>query len=409
MRFLSQYRGLRKELYFLLIGRMMTNLGSMVWPMFTLILSRKLGLNATTIALCVMVYSIVSLPMALIGGRLADRYNKRNIIVVCDLVSIASFIYCSAVPVTLTSILIFSVASLFQSVEWPSYDALVADFSTSENREKAYSLNYLGGNLGFVLAPTIGGILFNDHLNLSFLINGISIALSTVLIYFGIKDVHREHSEESQGAYEKEIETNASALKWLKGCRVALMFVIITAITESVYSMYNYLMPLDMTAIYAERGSLLYGTMSSLNCAVVLVFTVLITSLFAKMKDTGKMVAGESLIFCGFAVFLAFARMPVFCYVAIVIFTWGEIFGAISMSPFITRRIPASHRGRITSIRQVVCSLTTSLVQLGVGFVYDRSGSTAAWLGVLGLGAISILLMIIMTSWDRKDFRAFYR
>lgn len=409
MKFLSQYRGLRKELYFLLIGRMMTNLGSMVWPMFTLILSRKLGLNATTIALCVMVYSLVSLPMALVGGKLADRYNKRNIIVVCDLVSIASFIYCAAVPVTLSSILIFSVASLFQSIEWPSYDALVADFSTSENREKAYSLNYLGGNLGFVLAPTIGGILFNDHLNLSFLINGISIALSTALIFFGIKDVHREHSEESQGAYEKEIDSNASALKWLKGCRVALMFVIITAITESVYSMYTYLMPLDMTAIYAERGSLLYGTMSSLNCAVVLVFTVLITSLFARMKDTGKMIAGESLIFCGFAVFLVLARMPVFCYVAIVIFTWGEIFGAISLSPFITRRIPASHRGRITSIRQVVCNLTTSLVQLGVGFVYDRTGSTAAWLGVLGLDAISILLMIIMASWDRKDFKAFYR
>jgi len=356
-----------------------------------------------------MVYSIASLPIALVGGRLADRFNKRNIIVFCDIVSIAAFVYCSLVPVTITSILIFSIASLFQSVEWPSYDALVADFSTSENREKAYSLNYLGGNLGFVLAPTIAGILFNNHLNLSFLINGVSIALSTALIFFGIKDVHREHSTETQGVYEQEIESNASALKWLKGCRVAFIFVVITSLTEAVYSMYNYLMPLDMTAIYAERGSLLYGTMSSLNCAVVLVFTVMITSLFSKMRETGKMIMGESLIFCGFAVFLAFARIPVFCYVAIVIFTWGEIFGAISLSPFITRRIPASHRGRITSIRQVVCSLTASLVQLGTGYVYDNLGSKAAWLCILGLGAISILLMAVMSSWDRKDFKAFYR
>jgi len=409
MNFLSQYKGLRRELYILLVGRMMTNLGSMVWPMFTLILSRKLGFDATTIALCMMAYSIVSLPLALIGGKLADRYNKRNIIVVCDLVSIAAFVYCSLVPITISSILIFSIASLFQAIEWPSYDALVADFSTSENREKAYSLNYLGGNLGFVLAPTIGGILFNNHLNLSFLINGIAIALSTALIFFGIKDVHREHSEESQGAYEKEIDTNASALKWLRGCRVALIFVIITAITEAVYSMYNYLMPLDMTAIYAEKGSLLYGTMSSLNCTVVLVFTVFITSLFSKMKETGKMITGELLIFSGYAVFLAFAKIPAMCYVAIVIFTWGEIFGAISLSPFITRRIPASHRGRITSIRQVVCSLSASLVQLGTGYVYDNLGSRAAWLCILGLGAVSILLMVIMRAWDRKDFGAFYR
>lgn len=47
---LSQYRGLRKELYILFIGRIMTNMGSMIWPMFTLILNRKLGLNATVIA-----------------------------------------------------------------------------------------------------------------------------------------------------------------------------------------------------------------------------------------------------------------------------------------------------------------------------------------------------------------------
>lgn len=409
MNFLSQYKGLRRELYILLVGRMMTNLGSMVWPMFTLILSRKLGFDATTIALCMMAYSIVSLPLALIGGRLADRYNKRNIIVFCDLVSISAFVYCSLVPITITSILVFSIASLFQAVEWPSYDALVADFSTSENREKAYSLSYLGGNLGFVLAPTIGGILFNNYLNLSFLINGISIALSTALIFFGIKDVHREHSEQSQGSYEQEIDTGASALKWLRGCRVALIFVIISALTESVYSMYNYLMPLDMTAIYAERGSLLYGTMSSLNCIVVLVSTALVTSLFAKMRETGKIMTGESLILCGFAVFLVFAKIPVMCYVAIVIFTWGEIFGAISQSPFITRRIPASHRGRISSIRQVLCSLTAALVQLGAGFVYDNLGSRAAWMCILGLSAISILLIAIMSSWDRKDFKAFYK
>ena len=409
MKFLSQYKGLRRELYILLVGRMMTNLGSMVWPMFTLILSRKLGFDATTIALCMMAYSIVSLPLALVGGRLADRYNKRNMIIVCDLVSIVAFVYCSIVPITITSILIFSIASLFQAVEWPSYDALVADFSTSENREKAYSLNYLGGNLGLVLSPTIGGILFNNHLNLSFLINGIAIALSTALIFFGIKDVHREHSEEKQGVYEQEIDTNASALKWLRGCRVALIFTIITAITEAVYSMYNYLMPLDMTAIYEEKGSLLFGTMSSLNCAVVLVFTVLITSLFSKVRETKKLITAECLIFCGYAVFVAFARIPVMCYVAIVIFTWGEIFSATSASPFITRRIPASHRGRIASIRQVVCSLSASLVQLGTGYVYDNLGSKAAWLCILGLGAVSILLMVIMRSWDRKDFGAFYR
>ncbi len=75
---LSEYKGLRRELYILFIGRMMTNMGSMIWPMFTLILSKKLGLSAGTIATYMLIFSIVALPMNLIGGKLADKYSKRT-------------------------------------------------------------------------------------------------------------------------------------------------------------------------------------------------------------------------------------------------------------------------------------------------------------------------------------------
>ena len=46
----SQYRGLRKEIYILFFGRVVTNLGSMIWPMLTMILSQKLGLRAAMIS-----------------------------------------------------------------------------------------------------------------------------------------------------------------------------------------------------------------------------------------------------------------------------------------------------------------------------------------------------------------------
>lgn len=408
MKFLSQYKGLRRELYILLIGRMMTNMGSMVWPMFTLILNGKLGLDATTIALCFILYGIVSIPLTLAGGKLADRFNKRNIIVLCDLVSIASFIYCSAVPISISAILIFAVASLFQAVEWPSYDALVADFSTPENREKAYSLNYLGSNLGLVLSPTIGGLLFKNHLNLAFLINGLAIAFSTVFIFFGIKDVHRESSTGRQGIYEAEIDKGLSAVKWVLTSRVAVVFIASSAIAGSVYSMYNYLMPLDLGAIYPENGSLIFGSMSSVNCLVVIVFTALLTSLFSKVREAGRMILGETLIFLGFLVFVLLAGRPIFCYVAIVIFTWGEILNAISASPFISKRIPASHRGRITSIQHVAGSIIAGVVQFLIGSTYDNFGSYRAWAVVLGLSAVSISLLAVMSAWDRKDFRALY-
>ena len=402
----SQYKGLRKELYILLIGRIMTNMGSMIWPMFTLILNQKLGLNATDIASCMILYGIVSLPISLLGGKLADKLNKKNIIVVCDLVSIASFIYCALVPVTLSSIVFFAVASLFQSIEWPSYDALVADFSTSRDREKAYSLNYLGANLGLVLSPTLAGFLFNNHLNLAFLINGIAIALSTVLIFFKIKDVHREKETESSSNYEADLDSKASALSYIFKNRVVILFILASALANGVYAMYNYLMPLDMGMTYAERGSVLFGSMTSVNCIVVVTCTALITRMFRKIREAGKMLVGESLILLGYLIFLLFIRKPWLCFVAITVFTFGEIFNTLASSPFLTRRIPASHRGRIMSVMNVFCGMGGSGIQLLVGMLYDRSGSRTAWLTIIGIGLAELIVISIMSGFDRKDYPA---
>ena len=405
----SQYRGLRKELYILFIGRIMTNMGAMIWPMFTLILNQKLGMNATTIAACVIIFGMVNLPVSLIGGKLADKLNKKNIIVVCDLVSIASFIYCAIVPVTITSIAIFALASLFQTIEWPSYDALVADFSTSKDRERAYSLSYLGTNLGLVLSPTIAGILFNNHLNLAFLINGISIALSTALIFFKIKDVHRETDESEASGYEAELDSKVSAFSLIGRNRVILLFILASALANGVYAMYGYLMPLDLGMTYAEQGSVIFGSMSSVNCIVVVTCTALITKVFRKIRECGKMLIGEGLIITGYLLLLLFIRQPWMCFVAITIFTFGEIFNTLSSSPFLTRRIPASHRGRILSVMNVVCGISSSGIQLLIGSLYDRSGSSAAWTTIIAIGLAEMLIISIMAGFDRKDYPDLYK
>ena len=405
----SQYRGLRKELYILFIGRIMTNMGAMIWPMFTLILNQKLGMNATDIAACVILFGFVNLPVSLLGGKLADKLNKKNIIVFCDLVSIASFIYCAIVPVTITSIAIFALASLFQTIEWPSYDALVADFSTSKDRERAYSLSYLGTNLGLVLSPTIAGILFNNHLNLAFLINGISIALSTALIFFRIKDVHRETDDSEASGYEAELDSKVSAFSLIGRNRVILLFIIASALANGVYAMYNYLMPLDLGQTYAEQGSVLFGSMASVNCIVVVTCTALITRVFRRIRECGKMLIGEGLIVLGYLLLLLFIRQPWMCFVAIAIFTFGEIFNTLSSSPFLTRRIPASHRGRILSVMNVFCGIISSGIQLLIGSLYDRSGSKIAWATIIGIGLAEMLIISIMAGFDRKDYPDLYK
>ena len=408
MKIIEQYKGLRRELYILFIGRIMTNMGSMVWPMLTLILNQKLGLSAGEIATYMLIYSVVALPMNLIGGKLADRLNKKNIIVVCDIISISGYLYCAFVPVTMRAIIIFALASLFQTIEWPSYDALVADFTLSKDRDRAYSLSYLGSNLGLVLSPTIGGLLFNNHLNLAFLINGCAIALSTVLIFFLIHDVHRETDDSAESEYEAVIEDDTSTIAFLKTKRVVCLFIIASMFANTVYAMWSFLIPMDLAVAHGTNGSVLYGTITSVNCIEVVICTAFITNLVHKLHGTTRMILGQSLILAGYVIFMLLYRSVAFCYIAIIIFTFGEIINTISSSPFLTRRIPASHRGRIIATMSVFTSIASALLQKVTGYIYDTFGSRTTWLWVLGLGAIVLACLAVIRKWDRVDYRNLY-
>ena len=363
MKLLNQYRGLRREIYILAFGRMVTNLGSMIWPVMTMILSQKIGLTAAEISYFFVGASVIMLPANLIGGKLADRVNKKWLIVICDSVSIAGFLLCSAIPLGLGTILIFVVAGIFQSMEYPSYDALFADLSETKDRERAFSLEYLGANLGLVLSPTIAGLLFKDHLWLSFLISGISIGLSTVMIAVLIRDVTpvEDHSE---AAVYQENKDGASVFQILREHPIIILYLLSATLYSGAYGQYNFIMPLDMAAAHGDLGAVIFGTVSSLNCITVVIFTPVITRLFAKMQDTGKMISGRLLVFAGYMIFLLILGFVPGYYLAMLVFTWGEIFSVLAEGPYISTRIPASHRGRINGIMSIAFGVVSAAVNL---------------------------------------------
>ncbi len=297
MKLIDQYRGLRRENYVLFFGRIVTSLGSMVWPVLTLILNQKMGMDASMIAILMTASGIVMLPAGLLGGKLADRCNKKTIIIVGDTVSIICYIACGIVPLGIPTIVLILVASLFQSIEGPSYNALVADITPTRNRENAYSLLYLGTNIGLVLAPTLGGLLFENYLWLCFIISGVSIGISTLLIWRLVKDITPLVEDGDEASYQAAQEQD-SVFRILKKNPQVVLFLLATALYYAAYGQYNFLMPLDMAAVH-DNGALIFGTVSSLNCLVVVIFTPLITRVFRRAGDTKKMLIGELLLAAG--------------------------------------------------------------------------------------------------------------
>ena len=403
----SQYKGLRREIYVLFFGRVVTNLGAMVWPMLTMIMSQKLGMNASTIAAVMVLAGVVMVPANLVGGKLADRYNKKNIIVGFDIVSIVCYIVCGLVPLSMATIILFFIAGIGQNLEGPSYNALLADLSTTADRERAYSLMYLGGNLGLVLSPTIAGLLFKNYLWLSFIISGVAIGCSTVLIALKIKDITPEKDFSEESVYQSS-RSDVSMLTVLKENKVVVLFTVAIALYYAAYHQYGYLMPLDMGRVHGENGAALYGTVSSLNCIVVVIFTPIITRIFRKKINTRKILTGQALVLIGYITFILFLGRIAFYYIAMLLFTWGEIFTTISEGPYTTTRIPASHRGRMNGFNSVLSFVLHSLSELGVGALYDNYGSAAAWTLTIGIVAAAMVLTVILIRLDRKAYPKLY-
>lgn len=407
MKLFDQYKGLRKEIYILFYGRVVTSMGGLVWPLMTLILSNKMGMSASEIANLMLIMSIIQLPCTLIGGKMADRFNKKWVIVICDMITVISYMICGFIPLSGVTIALFYIAGMFASFEYPSYDALVADLTRSDEREKAYSLNYLGMNLGLVLSPTIGGFLFANHLNLAFIITSIATFTSTALIFFYIKDVKRvEDSNTSKNVYEEA--NDSSVLSVLFSKKSILLYTFLLGLTGLVYSQFNFLIPLNLEAAFGEGGATLFGMLTSVNAITVIIGTPILTKVMANVKDVNKLVIGIALEVFGLAMYIFIQNMLWLSFVSMVIFTLGEISNAIGGSPYITRRIPASHRGRISAIGTVFATLFQSVSQKGVAYLVDTKTLSFVWVVITMIGFAAIMGMYVLSLIDKKEYKLLY-
>ena len=409
MNFLNQYKGLRKENYVLFFGRIVTNLGSMIWPVLTLILTQKMQFSATQAALIIIVAGCILIPTGLLGGKVADKCNKKYVIIYCDLISVALYVTSAFLPLSFVTVGLIIVAAACQSMEQPSYNALIADITYTEDRERAYSLQYLGSNIGLVASPMIAGFLFNDFLWLSFLISGLAIGLSTIVIFFFLKNITPvEEDEEEVGSYQKG-KHGESLVHILMHNKVILLYIMMFGIYQAVYQQYAYLMPLDLGRIHGENGAMIFGSVSSLNCISVVIFTPIITKVLDKVIPTRKNLYGYVMLMIGYLTFLVMRGNIPFYYVAIIIFTFGEILTTISNGPYLSARIPESHRGRIHGFLSVVQGVLQATFLLLVGVLYDAWGSIQAWGFVLLMLGIAIFGAVVLIDCDKRRYRELYQ
>ena len=405
----TQYQGLSPSVWVIFFARIVTNMGAFIWPMLTMILSTKMGYSSIKIAVISAAVMVLFMPVNIIGGKLADRFNKKKIIIIFDLISVAFFMACAWLEPGNLMVLFFILAGLFANLEGPSFEALIIESTLPKEREKVFSLTYLGHNLGFMFGAAIGGLLIADYLNIAFIIDGLTTLTSTFLIVAFVKVIKvSDIKEEDKNEYEDHADDQAKAFDILKQRKSVFIQMITFSLGAFIYSQWSFVLPLYMSHIFGEAdGPKIYGFLGSFNAFVVIALTSVLTLLLNRLMELPKILIGMALYSFSYLL-LKGEPGPAMFFVMMFMFTLGEIINSLGSSPFVSRRMPASHRGRISSIIGIGYMVGNMAGQLIAGTMIEKAGYEMTFNMLAIVGFASVLLTSYNIRVDKKLFPKLY-
>jgi MFS family permease len=354
-----------------------------------------LGLSKATAGLFVTLITLIAIPGALVGGRLADRWGRKRVYLVSRVLAALALLPCTWLGVSRFVPWLLLANSFLGGAARPAQSAMVADLTTPESRQAAFSLLYLGVNLGFAAGPALAGLLYRQHLAWLFLGDALTTLLAVVLIHFFVAETLPGGSspELATGSLPAEERPERGSLVSALIRRPHLLaFAALTLAYNLAYSQYGFALPLQVQELFGAEGPAFYGLLMSLAGLVVVIFTAPATRLTVSLSHTSNMALGGVLYALGFGMIALISRREWF-YLSTVIWTLGEIAVSTNIGAYIASNSPVSHRGRFSAFFDMVGKAGLALGPLVMGWVMDLWGLRAVWAACFAVLAVSAFLM----------------
>jgi len=134
--------------------------GALLWPFFTLYITRKFGVGMTQVGVMFGLFSISSIVGSTLGGALTDHMGRKGMLIF-GLVASAS---ASLVMGVVDSLDLFFATAMFvgllADVGGPAQQAMVADLLPENQRAQGFGILRVVANLAVTIGPALFSILF---------------------------------------------------------------------------------------------------------------------------------------------------------------------------------------------------------------------------------------------------------
>jgi len=395
---LNHYTKLPKSIYILFFARMVNSMGAFVYPFLTIYLTKTLSLDEGEAGFIVMLAVTAHLPGLLVGGRLADWLGRKKILLLFQSLAAICLIPCAFLnnPFLIPRLLILS--AFFHGAAQPASTAMTTDLTNPGNRKAAFSLLYLGGNIGFAVGPLIAGFLYNNYLMWIFLGDAGTTFVSLTLVYLFVKETipSKEEIEESfklENNYERAEKGNLWQVLWKRPA--LLLFTLISLIYSFVYSQMSFSIPIQVVELFGDKGPKIFGVIMTTNALVVSCLTIIIISLTHKIKPVLNVALAGVLYAIGFGMIFFITGLPWFLF-STVIWSIGEILVTTNTNVYIANHTPMSHRGRFNAVIPVVMGAGFALGPLISGDYIREYGIKNVWPMIFFLSLAATLFMYIL-------------
>ncbi|MFL6607973.1 MAG: MFS transporter [Pseudomonas sp.] len=307
-------------------------------PLLTLFLSNKLGLDQQDVGLLLGIAVFTATLLALYGGYIIDRLEKRRLLILAMLSSAIGFVLLTFAEnlylTTLTVVITETASALFLI----GSKAILSENLPIGQRAKAFSLRYTLTNIGYATGPMLGVVIAGVYPIAPFLIAG-GIAFASIFLMTGIP---------SDAASKPALAPPPSflkTLKTLKNDRTLIMFTSGCLLSTVVHGRFTlYLSQYLLVTHDSKRALQIMAALLACNAITVILLQYQIGRFLDREKLRHWIAAGTGLFILGLVGFSLADDMLTWC-VAMFIFTLGEMIIYPAEFLFVDTLAPEELRG----------------------------------------------------------------
>ena len=201
-----------KNFYKLWLGELISNIGSgMTAFALSVYVYEKTG-SVSYVSFITLLSFMPSIILSPIGGLLADRYDRRLLMIIGDLFSGLGLIYIlwniqagekSIVPIFVG----ITFSSIFTSLLEPSYRATLTDILEEENYAKASGLIQAAGSAKYLISPVIAGVILSvADIRIILLLDILTFITTCLMIFLVRKSMNSETQNYKKDSFKELLE-----------------------------------------------------------------------------------------------------------------------------------------------------------------------------------------------------------